>query len=429
MFRRGFAILLAAIVSSSAAAASESLYFSAVDVFDGEKNIAATNVLIADGKIAAIGADVQPSEGAATIDRRGKTLLPGMIDCHTHTFFEEHLKQAAVFGVTTELDMMAAPFMAAVFRQQQAGGKADHRADFFSAGAAVTVKGGHGTQFGFPVPTLDSADGAAEFVARRVREGSDYIKLIYEDGSPYGLSFPTLSKEMFAAAVAAAHEHDKQAVAHVSTAEGARLAIDLGVDGLVHLFADEKISEELVASMKSKGVFVVPTASVVSNASGSNRAEIILADEHLQPLLTNSDKANLAKTFPQRAGAAASWSNLKYNIAKLHQAGVPMLAGSDAPNPGTAHGAAMHQELRLLVESGLTDAAALAAATSAAADAFALDDRGRIAAGLRADLVLVEGDPAADVKNAARILGVWKAGRPIDRAERIKQVEKESQSK
>jgi hypothetical protein len=96
-------------------------------------------------------------------------------------------------------------------------------------------------------------------------------------------------------------------------------------------------------------------------------------------------------------------------------AGVPILAGTDTPNPGTAHGVSMHRELELLVEAGLTPAQALAAATAVPAARFGLADRGRIAPGLRADLVLVKGDPTTDITATRRIAGVWKRGQPADR--------------
>ena len=99
----------------------------------------------------------------------------------------------------------------------------------------------------------------------------------------------------------------------------------------------------------------------------------------------------------------------------LHEKGVPILAGTDAPNPGTTHGASIHRELRLLVDSGLTPAAALAAATSAPARAFNLKDRGRIARGLRADLVLVNGDPTRDILATRDIAAIWKRGERLDR--------------
>jgi hypothetical protein len=103
-------------------------------------------------------------------------------------------------------------------------------------------------------------------------------------------------------------------------------------------------------------------------------------------------------------------------VRVLKAAGVPILAGTDAPNPGTAHGAAMHRELELLVDAGLTPLEALRAATAAPAKAFSLGDRGRIAAGMRADLLLVAGDPTKDIRATRAIAGIWKGGHAIDRA-------------
>jgi hypothetical protein len=104
------------------------------------------------------------------------------------------------------------------------------------------------------------------------------------------------------------------------------------------------------------------------------------------------------------------------SVRRLHAAGVDILAGSDAPNPGTAHGASLHHELELLVRAGLSPTEALAAATSLPARRFALPERGRIAAGMRADLVLVEGNPLDDITATRAIDTVWKNGHAVERA-------------
>ena len=100
-------------------------------------------------------------------------------------------------------------------------------------------------------------------------------------------------------------------------------------------------------------------------------------------------------------------------VRQLKAEHVPMLAGTDAANPGTAQGASMHGEMELLVRAGLTPVEALRAATASPAAAFHLDDRGQVAPGKRADLVLVNGDPTADIRHTRAIVAVWKA--EIDR--------------
>lgn len=391
------------------------ILFDNVMVFDGDALSGPSDVVVREGKIEAVGPKLQCPEGGETVDGAGKTLLPGLIDCHTHSYFPLHLQQAAVFGVTTEMDMMSIPRVAAGFRRQQSAGRANGQADFFSAGAAVTVAKGHGTEYGFPVPVLESADQAAQFVAERVREGSDYIKLIIEDGSGFGLSVPTLDAAMIEATIAAARLEGKLAICHVGKADDAELALRHGAHGLAHLFADREADPDWIRRAVEQKLFVVPTAAVVSNACGENSTRQVFEDPELNPYLTQNDLTSLGRTFPRREGAPSSWPTLKNNIAALEAAGVPVLAGTDAANPGTVHGVSLHHELRLLVESGLATESALAAATSRAADAFTLTDRGRIKPGLRADLLLVEGNPLEDIRAVSRIRGVWKAGHPVDR--------------
>ncbi|HLR45926.1 MAG TPA: amidohydrolase family protein, partial [Deinococcales bacterium] len=103
------------------------------------------------------------------------------------------------------------------------------------------------------------------------------------------------------------------------------------------------------------------------------------------------------------------------NVRLFHEAGVPILAGTDALNPGTAYGASMHEELRLLSEAGLSPAEALAAATSVPARTFSLEDQGVIEEGAVANLLLVNGDPTSDLLASRNIAGVWKHGEPVDR--------------
>ena len=402
----------------------QTTHFTDVMLFDGQDVIGPTDVLVVNGKIAEIKSNITPPANSRMIQGMGHTLLPGMIDCHNHAFHEGHLKEAALFGVTTEMDMMSIPQVARGLRQQQADGQANGRADLFSAGAAVTVNGGHGTQFGFPVPTLDKAENAAAFIAARKQEGSDFIKVIYEDGSAYGFTRPTLSEEMVRSAIDAAHNQNMLAVAHVSTLAGAELVVKHGIDGLVHLFCDRKISDALLSQMAARNVFVVPTACVVSNASGKNLTAMVAQDEHLVPLLDQEALASLSRTFPQRTGLSSSVEILNHNIKALHDAGVRVLAGTDALNPGTSHGISMHHELRLLVNAGLSPTQALKGSTSLPAECFGLEDRGRIQVGKRADLILVNGEPHTNIADLAKIVGVWKAGHPIDRQSKIERIRK-----
>ncbi|HEY0810269.1 MAG TPA: CIA30 family protein, partial [Longimicrobiales bacterium] len=149
----------------------------------------------------------------------------------------------------------------------------------------------------------------------------------------------------------------------------------------------------------------------------------LVNDAHIAPFLNNAARALLVQGFPNRPGSPRKdFAFAQTTVRQLKQAGVTILAGTDAPNPGTAHGAALHRELELLVESGLTPKEALMSATSLPARTFSLNDRGRITTGMRADLVLVNGDPTTDIKATRAIEGVWKGGYAIDRAKHLQTV-------
>jgi hypothetical protein len=251
-------------------------------------------------------------------------------------------------------------------------------------------------------------------VQARVDEGSDFIKIVYDDGS-IAREFTTLDLPTITALIEAAHARDLLAVVHVGREADALAVIEAGADGIVHVFYDQPASVEAVEAIAASGAFVVPTLSVLESISGGSGGAELLADEHLSPLIASNERQTLEVTFPSRPEYANVITNGLDTIGRLHAAGVPVLAGTDAPNPGTAHGASMHRELELLVRAGLTPSEALAAATSVPAEKFGLDDRGRVAVGLRADLVLVEGRPDEDVLASRAIVGVWKAGVEADR--------------
>jgi imidazolonepropionase-like amidohydrolase len=109
------------------------------------------------------------------------------------------------------------------------------------------------------------------------------------------------------------------------------------------------------------------------------------------------------------------YSRAEDNVRRLADAGVTLLAGTDAPNPGTVFGASLHRELELLVRCGISPAQVLAAATAEPARVFGLADRGRVAAGQRADLVLVSGDPLTDITATRAIERIWRGGIACDR--------------
>ncbi|MFC9608256.1 amidohydrolase family protein [Streptomyces niveus] len=367
-------------------------------VFDGERTIVATDVMLEDGLIAAVGAGTVGTADVE-VDGRGGTLLPGLIDAHTHTF-DGSLAEALRYGVTTELDMFCLPRPLARYRRL-----ADHRddvADLRSAGTVATAPGGHPIQLlaALTGTVLDPSDvtevdfvtdpaRAPAFVQARLDEGADYLKIIIDDGTVHGADLPVMTAVVATALTAAAHDAGLRVVAHAITAAEANIALDAGVDGLAHVWADlspkAPASRRLAERVRAQGVFVVTTLAYFEAVTARHSGTAL-------------------------CGHPGHYANAAGALRELHRAGVPLLAGSDATPFAPAHGAGLHRELWLLAEAGLGAEEVLASATGVTARHFDLADRGRIVPGRRADLLLVDGDPTRDVSALASLTAVWRRG-------------------
>ncbi|MEV7770827.1 amidohydrolase family protein [Kitasatospora sp. NPDC086791] len=386
-------------------------------IFDGHRVSADDTVVVADGRIEAVGRRLAVPAGAEVVEGKGRTLLPGLIDAHTHVIGAA-LRRALVWGVTTELDMANFPEQMAAAKKEQDGPLGPSIADLRSAGCAATVPGGHGSARFPEIPTLTEPEEAAGFVDARIAEGSDYIKVHYDDGQVSGhmddRTLPVIRKETMAAVIAAARERGLLTIVHTGTVRAGLDAVEAGAHGLAHLLVDRAPGPEFGEALARHGAFAVPTLSMVELFSGS--AELgTLADDpavarHLTPeelALLERHRAGTARRLPVDVSAAEA------AVRSAHAAGVPLLAGTDAVM--WLHGIGLHRELELLVRAGLTPREALTAATASPARIFSLSDRGRIAPGLRADLLLVDGDPTLDIRATRAVRGIWKRGERVTR--------------
>ena len=356
--------------------------FADVRVFDGERVMDGSHDVVTDGGvIAAIepaGTAARPdasknaSQDARIVAAHGAMLLPGLIDAHVHLRGPADLEELARWGVTTALDMGSWP--PELIQQLRVTGPTDVR----STGAGAVGPGSPQARIpGRPADSvvLSPQDGR-RFVATRVAEGMDYIKVIVEAPGRGGLDLPTLT-----AIVQAAHDAGRLVVAHASHTGAVATAQAAGADVLTHAPLDAPLG-----------------AAGVAGAVASRRTSV--------PTLVMMEGVAANAPVP-----GLDYRHARDSVTALHRAGVPVVLGTDANQAAgvpanVPYGVSAHRELELLVEAGLTPAEALRAGTAAAAGHFGLPDRGRIAPGLRADLLLVDGDPATDITATRAILTV-----------------------
>lgn len=359
--------------------AQESFVIKNVKVFDGEKTIENTSVKITGDKIEEVAPNIEITEELNIIDGRGKSLIPALSNAHVHAWSPQSLSQAAKAGVLNVMDMHGVENFQQSMRMLK---DSTDYARYFVAGYAATTPKGHGTQFGFPVPTLENPEDAKDFVKARIASNVDYIKIIVE---PYK---ETLSQETVAELVKEAHKADLKAVVHVSRLDDGIQVLEDNADALVHIWWDKPINKAKLENLvENKDFFIIPTLLTTLKAferMGEDSADYLSKEELLG------------------------------EIKKLHEAKVPILAGTDPPNLNINYGTDLYEELFLFKEAGLSNIDILKTATSNVAKAFNLKEMGYLKKNYIADMLLIDGDPTENIEDIATIERIWKAGKLVE---------------
>ena len=360
-----------------------------VRIFDGDGLGSPATVVIDRGMIVA-GA---PQDGAEVVDGAGGTVLPGLIDTHVHAEQVSHLEASARWGVTTMLDMGNKDLANLAMLKDQPG-----LPTLRSAGNPASAPGSvFVTKMGFTVSsTVSGPEDAGRFVTERVAEGSDYIKILIEDPQIPGTK--ALGAETVAALVIAAHEAGQTTVGHVVSAATMTTAVRAGVDIVTHTALTSDLGPEFEALLAERPVVIIPTLTMMQGVVHAIGGKLLMRV--------------LAPFVP---AVRLNYQHARSTVATFQRAGAVVLVGTDSNDDPSApyqvpHGVSLHEELERLVDAGLTPAQALRGATSLAAATFGLTDRGVVAPGRRADLVLVDGDPTQEISASRNIRGVWIGG-------------------
>ncbi|MBI4877738.1 MAG: amidohydrolase family protein [Acidobacteria bacterium] len=358
----------------------------------------AATVVIENGRIAAVGEAVSIPVGAVVVDARGKTLLPGLFDVHTHLLasggakdldWGKILKLYLAHGITTVADMSTYPEQFEPMRALIAQGLPAPRV--LMAGRFSTP-GGHGAEGGrgdFHTQIVQTPREAREAVRRFAAYKPDVIK-VFTDGWRYGTDtdMTSMDEETLKALVEEAHRFGLKVVSHTVSMDKAKLAARAGVDVVNHGIGDADLDPEAVRLMAEHHTGYVQTLAVYEPKT-----------------------AKIAEARKRR------WAHLMANGPLARNGGVLLGSGTDAGMPGTPHGASSLHELELMVQGGLSPLEAISAATLNSARLLGLDsERGSITEGKLADLVLIAGDPAANIADIRKIERIWLGGREVDRA-------------
>lgn len=411
--------------------------FVGAQLFDGQALFEGALVIEGARIIEVVRGEVQVALGAQ-VDARGKSILPGMFDMHVHTpaasgpygfrseqdFFQPHFKAMLRSGVTSYLDLGTSQRVifehrARIFEGEQMGPR------LFAAGPMLTPTGGHPCTSGGPAGDacifIDRPEDAQKMEALLL-ESPNVIKVIIESGV-LGRPLPQLNMESLQSIVQRARAAGIVVIAHVSEAEDMRLALDVGIDAFAHMPGEDLIPEALAQRLAQEEATIVSTLAVYENLRALAHGTLPLDDptlpldvpEEVLAALTDPAYIQSLQTPSFQSWTDGTLRNVEQNFQACLQAGVRFAAGTDAGNPATFHGLALHRELQKYVELGMSIPAALQTATSNAADLLGEDQLGRLVPGAKADLVLVEGLIGENISNLNNVSAVYRAGVALDR--------------
>lgn len=370
-------------------------------VGDG-KVIESSSFVVEGGRITQVGArgQVKVPSGASRVDLTGKTVMPAIVDAHTHMPTERQalvdlLQRKAYFGVAAVMSMgQDNNDLAFQVRETPIPGAARLR----TAGRGITAPEPGRTEAPYWVTTdAEARKAVQELGAKKV----DMVKIWVDDRDG---KYKKLSPELYTAIIDEAHKQKLRVTAHIYTLDDAKGLLRAGLDGFAHTVRDKDIDDEFVALVKKqKNLFYVPNLPDSGSKTDLSWLSDSLSAAEVQKLqaAASADRPDVQKLFGIQAR----------NLARMQKEGAFIAMGTDGGVP-YAH----HLEMADMVTAGLTPSQVIVASTSNPARLLRLDDLGTIAPGKSADFIVLDANPLVDITNTRKISAVYNRGAAVDRA-------------
>jgi imidazolonepropionase-like amidohydrolase len=395
-------VALGFAVPAQAQAPSGATAFEGGRIIVGDGRVIDNGTIVVEGsKITQAGpaAEIKVPAGANRVNLSGKTVMPDIIDTHTHLSqtkeaIERDLKRRAYYGVSaalsmgtneneSELDVRAHP---------QPG-----EAKLFTAWRGITRPEPGRTTAPFWVDNEDQARKAVQdLAAHKV----DIVKVWIDDRDG---KFPKMTPALYGAAIDEAHKNGLRATVHIFTLDDAKGALKAGVDAFAHSVRDRDVDDEFMALVKQHPNLAVnpnlPPRGVKTDVSW------------LKASLPAAEMERVEKANVDDPKAQAFYGIQSRNLAKLNAAGVKIILGTDGNTPWGPH-----EEIADMVTAGMTPAQAITAATKNGAEFLKMTDAGTLQAGKNADFIVLDANPLDDITNTRKISAVYLQGAKLDRS-------------